>query len=67
MRSKELATVLAAQDARTDARILALENAHATQLEAMNASHALAAQTALQQVKEIFQQSMWGGGRSGNI
>ena len=54
VRSKEMATVLAAQEARTDAKILLLEKAHAESLAAMKASHALSTLTA-------SQQSPWGG------
>jgi len=54
VRSKEMATVLAAQEARTDAKILLLEKAHAESLTAMKAAHALSTLTA-------SQQSPWGG------
>jgi hypothetical protein len=54
VRSKEMATVLAAQEARTDAKILLLEKAHAESLTAMTKAHALSTLTA-------SQQSVWGG------
>jgi uncharacterized membrane protein YgcG len=51
-RSKEIATALAAQEARTDAKILLIEKAHTDALAALNASHALTSQ----------QLMPWGGG-----
>ena len=51
-RSKEIATALAAQEVRTDAKILLIEKAHTDALAALQASHALTSQ----------QLMPWGGG-----